>query len=153
MESKPADVFAFAMLASEVFTGKVPFSELGNPGAVTRIFRGERPEFPPNAEDVGLTTEMWGLLRRCWDSNPMVRPTIEEVVMMWEGFLGIDGRAQGTSGGQNSGGFIPGVEGPPSESGPMLPSAGTGRQPDRPSECLLSLPRRRQLIDAVCNVV
>jgi hypothetical protein len=87
VESKPADIFAFAMLAVEVFTGKVPFEGQGNPQAVTRIFKGERPGFPQNAKGVGLTLPMWEFLQRCWHADPMMRPEIEEVVRTWEGFL------------------------------------------------------------------
>jgi hypothetical protein len=88
LESKPADVFASAMLAVEIFTGEVPFPEQRNQGAAIRIFRGDRPEFPPNAEAVGLTIEIWGLLQRCWRQDPTERPTIDDVVSAWEQFLG-----------------------------------------------------------------
>ena len=87
MESKPADVFAFGMFAVEVFTGKIPFEEQKNEAVVLRISRGGRPEMPENARAVGLTDEMWNLLESCWQQNPKKRPTIEEVVRMWEKFV------------------------------------------------------------------
>jgi len=87
MESKPADVFAFAMFAVEVFTGKVPFEEQRNEAVVLRIMRGGRPAMPANAQAVGLTGEMWKLLESCWQQNPKNRPTMDEVVRRWETFV------------------------------------------------------------------
>ena len=140
MESKPADVFAFAMVAIEVFTGKVPFSELGKTGAATRIFRRGRPECPMNAGAVGLTPQMWKFIQRCWDSNPEKRPTIEEVVRTWEGFMGNYEFVQGASGVQDRGGFVPG---PPSGPGPVPAPTGAGRRPNRTGKLFLSLLRCR----------
>ena len=94
VESKPADVFAFAMLAIEVFTGRLPFEGKGNSVAAKRILNGVRPEFPQNAEDVGLTVPMWDFLQRCWDGDPTKRPKIDEVVTTWEGFLKNEGYVQ-----------------------------------------------------------
>ena len=81
----PADVFGFAMVAIEIFTGKVPFAEYSVPGAVRQILEGKRPALPQNAEDVGLTAQRWALLQRCWESDPAARPTMGEVVRMWGG--------------------------------------------------------------------
>jgi serine/threonine protein kinase len=87
MESKPADVFAFAMLAVEVFTGSVPFEGQTSAMAASRVLRGERPEMPGNAQDVGLTGEMWKLLESCWQQDPEKRPTMDEVVRRWQKFV------------------------------------------------------------------
>ena len=81
-ESKPADVFAFGMLAVEIFTGQVPFVEQENAAVVVfRILRGDRPKIPKNAQEVGLTVEIWNLIERCWQQNPKKRPTIAQVVV------------------------------------------------------------------------
>jgi hypothetical protein len=85
--SKPADVFAFAMLAVEVFTGKVPFGGMKNEAAVISIANGKRPEKPPAAEELGLTADMWRFIEKCWNQNPSKRPNITEVVDAWEGFI------------------------------------------------------------------
>ena len=42
-ETKPGDVFSFAMLAVEVFTGKIPFEEQRNEMVALRISEGGRP--------------------------------------------------------------------------------------------------------------
>jgi hypothetical protein len=81
-ESYPTDVFAFAMVAVEVFTDKVLFSEEQNDSAaVRRILNGDRPGKPDNAQGVGLTDAMWELLTRCWSDT---RPNMDEVVETWD---------------------------------------------------------------------
>ena len=87
-ESKPADVFAFAMLAVEVFTGKIPFEGQKNEAVVLLILRGTRPETPGNSQTVGLTGDMWKLLQKCWRQNPKKRPTMEEVGRRWQKYVG-----------------------------------------------------------------
>ena len=88
VESKSADVFAFAMLSVEVFTGKKPFDDRKNEAVVVSILRGTRPEMPKDAQAVGLTGEMWNLLESCWQKDPEKRPTMEEVVRRWQEFVG-----------------------------------------------------------------
>lgn len=83
-ESKAADIFAFAMLALELFTTKPPFGGQLPARTALLISRGNRPEFPQNAEDVGLTPQMQNFLRGCWHHNPIERPTIDEVVRTLE---------------------------------------------------------------------
>ena len=85
--SKPADVFAFAMLAVEVFTGKVPFGNMKNKSVVIQIANGKRPDKPQAADQLGLTAEMWKFIGQCWNANPNKRPIIDEVVRTWEGFV------------------------------------------------------------------
>jgi len=87
MESKAADVFAFGMLAVEVFTGKIPFEGQTNETAVLLIARGDRPKMPENAQAVGLTGEIRKLLKGCWQQNPKKRPTMEDIVRRWEEFV------------------------------------------------------------------
>ena len=93
MESKAADVFAFAMVAVEVYTGEVPFQ--GDPPAMaaSRVLKGGRPEMPRDAEQMGLTNDIWEFLERCWHQNPKKRPTVKEVVRKWQRF--VDGEDAG----------------------------------------------------------
>ena len=85
--SKSADVFAFAMLAVEVFTGNIPFGNMRNETVVIQIAQGKRPPKPQAAEQLGLTTEMWKFIEKCWSTNPAKRPTMDEVVRTWDGFV------------------------------------------------------------------
>ena len=99
IQSKPADIFAFGMLSAAVFKGELPFGESSGARAARTISRGKRPE-PPRDPVVGLTPEMWIFFERCWDHDPMRRPTIEEVVMTYEGLLRVKKCVQRTSNGQ-----------------------------------------------------
>ncbi|KAF9646096.1 kinase-like protein [Thelephora ganbajun] len=85
--SKSADVFAFAMLAVEVFTGRTPFEDTNNALAGIRILEGKRPAKPEAGEQLGLTAGMWKFIEKCWNASPNKRPTIDEVVGTWEGFV------------------------------------------------------------------
>ena len=85
--SKSADVFAFAMLAVEVFTGEVPFGNTTEGLVAVQIASGKRPARPQAAERFGLTVEMWMFIENCWMTNPSNRPTIDEVVRTWGGFV------------------------------------------------------------------
>lgn len=84
LQSKPADIFALGMLSAAVFTGELPFGECSGITAAQRISQGSRPEYPRNAEDIGLTLEIWRFFEKCWDHDPVQRPTIDEVVMKYE---------------------------------------------------------------------
>jgi hypothetical protein len=83
-ESKPADVFAFGMLAVEVFTGRIPLEERGEEAVVLYILQGGRPKVPHNAQELGLTAGIWKLLEACWRQSPRKRPTMREVVKRWQ---------------------------------------------------------------------
>jgi len=114
------------MLAIEVFTGEPPFEGCSDPRAARQILGGHRPEFPQNADEVGLTVTMWGFLRRCWLRDPAQRPTAEVVVMTLEGLLRNNGQMQRAPSDQNRGEPVPGVDDPLS-----------GPQPTRLGRCLL----------------
>ena len=76
------------MLAVEIFTGKLPFEDQESDAVVLLILGGVRPKMPENAQEVGLTVEMWKLFESCWRQNPKKRPTMEEVVMRLRKFVG-----------------------------------------------------------------
>ena len=83
MGTKQADIFAFAMLAIEVFTGQLPFGDIGPETVILMISRGQRPEKPQGAENCGLTPGIWRFIQKCWHQNPAKRPDIETVVIVW----------------------------------------------------------------------
>ena len=84
--TKRADIFAFAMLGIEVFTGELPFGDVRHETAILMIAQGKRPEKPSGAESRGFTTEIWRFTQRCWQQNPTKRPDINTVVNTWRDF-------------------------------------------------------------------
>ena len=84
--TKQADIFAFAMLAIEVFTGELPFGDVRHETATLMIALGKRPDKPFEVESRGFTTDMWKFTQRCWCQNPTKRPDIEALVNTWQNF-------------------------------------------------------------------
>ena len=84
--TEQADIFAFAMLVVEVFTGDLPFGDVRHETAILMIVRGQRPEKPHDPESRGLTPEMWKFNQKCWHQNPTKRPDINVVSSTWRGF-------------------------------------------------------------------
>ncbi|CAE6506399.1 unnamed protein product [Rhizoctonia solani] len=73
--SLPADVYSWGMLALELMTGTVPWSEIENDyQVIQRVLRGDRPQ-PRGA----INDEMWALIQECWRHDPDKRPTAWEV--------------------------------------------------------------------------
>ncbi|KZV81327.1 kinase-like protein [Exidia glandulosa HHB12029] len=72
--STKTDVFAFAMLAYELYSGRIPF--YGMVSVRKRIIAGQRPQRP---QHISLT-EIWAVVERCWDHSPAARPSMGTVV-------------------------------------------------------------------------
>jgi hypothetical protein len=43
------------------------------------VIDGQRPEKPPNAESLGFSDSIWGLLQLCWSESSSTRPTAEQL--------------------------------------------------------------------------
>ena len=74
--SKPTDVFAFAMVIVEVFTGEVPWGQsMKVLTVIKKITDGERPKRP-----AGVSDAVWNFLQECWIQDLQKRPEIGNVV-------------------------------------------------------------------------
>lgn len=73
------DVYAFAILAYEIVTGKEPYSELSDLPSeyvfMNKIISGYRPKY----DDGDMTEKMKTLLSCCWSDNIKERPTFDEI--------------------------------------------------------------------------
>ena len=66
---------------SQVLTGLRPFHHLhGYYKIASAIIRGERPEKPLDAELLGLSDALWGLLQSCWSESSPTRPTAQRLL-------------------------------------------------------------------------
>ncbi|KAK2465006.1 hypothetical protein APHAL10511_003082 [Amanita phalloides] len=73
-----SDIFAFAMIIIEVFTGDVPFAAKRQDLAVLRIIsEGKRPDIP---DEVSKHQWLCQLMKQCWAQDPLARPTAEKIV-------------------------------------------------------------------------
>lgn len=71
------DVFAFAILAYEIVTGEVLYSELGNVSSfvlANKVMSVYRPKLCSN-----IPKKMQSFLSRCWSENPRERPSFNEI--------------------------------------------------------------------------
>ncbi|KAK1231739.1 hypothetical protein PQX77_005148, partial [Marasmius sp. AFHP31] len=77
--SKESDVYAYACVCYEIFTGLQPFPELANEMAVAfNVAQGKRPSRPEGISE--LSDSMWALITLCWDATPSSRPTASHVL-------------------------------------------------------------------------
>jgi len=81
--SKASDIYAFACVCYEIFSGQVPFFE--NPHdirVILGVMRGKRPTRPSHdlSKTRGFSDEIWDLVQACWAHDPIQRPTAEQVV-------------------------------------------------------------------------
>ncbi|KAJ7091395.1 kinase-like domain-containing protein [Mycena belliarum] len=77
-----SDVYAFACLALEICTRKVPFSGTETMGVASRVCRGDRPPCP---EEI-LDQRLWDLIEECWSHQPDERPSTARVVATIQGW-------------------------------------------------------------------
>ena len=62
---------------SQVFAGRVPFSNENMVAGVYSMLKGRRPTRPDHPQ---LSDLVWKVIKGCWKSNPAQRMTIAEVV-------------------------------------------------------------------------
>ncbi|KAF9644879.1 kinase-like protein [Thelephora ganbajun] len=80
--SKEADIFSFAMVMIEAFTGAIPFSEKQSGAAMFEIMVGLRPQRPTHPT---FTDKLWILMQNCWNQDPRLRPAVSEVLSALRG--------------------------------------------------------------------
>ncbi|KAJ7449255.1 kinase-like domain-containing protein [Mycena latifolia] len=71
-----SDIYSFACVCLELYTGKAPFCDINSEGAVLlKVIRGERPEFPSMAPE-------WcnQFVVKCWSHVPANRPGTGNII-------------------------------------------------------------------------
>ncbi|KAG5637390.1 hypothetical protein H0H81_004767 [Sphagnurus paluster] len=78
-----SDVYAWACVCYEIFTGDTPFTKMSDSRVMFCVMSGERPTRPPDSSPAwrswGLTENIWLLMQECWALNPKERPTTEQL--------------------------------------------------------------------------
>jgi len=70
-----SDCYALGMVIYETISGNVPFHTAIDVSVFMKVVEGERP-----SRGAKFTTDLWGMLERCWASGPNDRPSIEAVL-------------------------------------------------------------------------
>ncbi|KAG6867198.1 hypothetical protein C0993_005853, partial [Termitomyces sp. T159_Od127] len=83
--TKESDVFAWACVCYEIFTGQVPYYKILNPTSVALgILLGKTPTRPEDSDAAwhkcGLTQQMWDLMEECWAFHAKDRESASAIV-------------------------------------------------------------------------
>ncbi|KAK1229314.1 hypothetical protein PQX77_007632 [Marasmius sp. AFHP31] len=76
--SKMSDMYSFACVCYEIFTGLLPFAELRNDMAV--MFAVTQGKCPSRPQVLELSDAMWALMTGCWNQTAEARPTADQVL-------------------------------------------------------------------------
>lgn len=85
MEGKPytraSDVYSFAMVAYEMFTGCIPFKSMRAIQLMFMVTEGERPKI----DETFVPHELSQLLKHCWSQDPASRPDFDTIMTILDG--------------------------------------------------------------------
>ncbi|KAJ6486735.1 kinase-like domain-containing protein [Mycena sanguinolenta] len=71
-----SDVYAYACVCLELYTGSPPFAELHEVAAMMKVIKHERPEQPPD-----MSAALWQLVSTAWVSDFRNRPSIHDIAL------------------------------------------------------------------------
>ena len=54
------------MLRKQAFSGLIPFEGLRNEAVILPVRSGNHPSRPEGGSDLGLTDELWDMMKACW---------------------------------------------------------------------------------------
>ncbi|TCD68025.1 hypothetical protein EIP91_011636 [Steccherinum ochraceum] len=78
------DVYSFAYVCIELWTGERPFEGLSEYQVISRVVAGERPPRPDKPKEITLPDNLWSVVTLCWRGDPAERPLSEMVVQYIE---------------------------------------------------------------------
>ncbi|KAJ7690911.1 kinase-like domain-containing protein [Mycena olivaceomarginata] len=79
-----SDVYAYACVCLELYTGSPPFAHQSDVAAMLRVIAGERPERPPT-----MSAALWQLVTTGWVPDFRARPSIHDIAVALEGIPGM----------------------------------------------------------------
>ncbi|TCD68179.1 hypothetical protein EIP91_011457 [Steccherinum ochraceum] len=79
------DMYAFAFIAMEIFTGNPPFTQLSEHQTIHHVLQGHRPRRPSLFEGaVVMSDPLWKVTTVCGSHHPSHRPSAASVVLVLE---------------------------------------------------------------------
>ncbi|KAF7368900.1 Kinase-like protein [Mycena venus] len=70
-----SDIYSFACVCLELYTGKPPFSDLFEGAVLLKVIMGSRPEFPS-----AMPAWCQQLTAKCWSQSPFDRPGTDTII-------------------------------------------------------------------------
>lgn len=70
-----ADVYSYGILLWELLTCETPYKGISADKIITMVLKNHRPPLPDDTPP-----KLADLIKKCWDANPSVRPTISEII-------------------------------------------------------------------------
>ncbi|KAG8901897.1 hypothetical protein FRB99_005017 [Tulasnella sp. 403] len=83
LRAQESDVWAWACVLQEVFSGKYPYYWANNPGAIVKWIIQDIP--PATVDEIQCPTRVRRLLTRCWQGRPALRPTMTQCIAILTG--------------------------------------------------------------------
>ncbi|KAF8190021.1 kinase-like domain-containing protein [Mycena galopus ATCC 62051] len=80
VRTKASDVYAYACVCLELYTGSPPFAHLPDVAAMLKIIADERPDQPPT-----MSAALWQLVTSGWARDFSARPSIHDIAVALEG--------------------------------------------------------------------
>ncbi|KAJ7802403.1 hypothetical protein B0H14DRAFT_1660481 [Mycena olivaceomarginata] len=74
-----SDVYAYACVCVELYTGRPPFDRLSDAAVIHRVIAGDRPEQPP-----AVSAALWQLVTAAWVPESHARPSIHKIAAALE---------------------------------------------------------------------
>ncbi|KAK8857401.1 hypothetical protein M9Y10_015806 [Tritrichomonas musculus] len=74
--SEASDVYAFSMIAYQLFTGQIPFQKLN----INEIYENVKNNKRPEIESFNIPKSYKKLIQMCWSQNINQRPSFEQIV-------------------------------------------------------------------------
>jgi serine/threonine protein kinase len=87
-DPEKADVWSVSMLVFEVLAGKIPYSTPGLHATTEAqlsqmISKNMRPPLD------GIHPQVAAMLQRCWNYNPALRPSVEQMLEEYQSIVGL----------------------------------------------------------------
>ncbi|KAF7336076.1 Kinase-like protein [Mycena sanguinolenta] len=79
IRTKASDVYAYACVCIELYTGNPPFSHLQDVAVILQVIKGERPKKPP-----AMPVAIQQLVTLAWMEDSRARPTIHDIAVALE---------------------------------------------------------------------
>jgi len=83
--TEKSDIYSFGLLLWEIAVVEPLFNLMEPKKIAAQVLKGVRPIIPPSCP-----SELSSLMTRCWDDDPHLRPTFQEIVKELRSLVNLD---------------------------------------------------------------